>query len=182
MDMKRIYTAFCLFLIFLATGLSSESPSPGEWREYGLKEVLGRLKFYAFAKIAQSVRKGTNFDQEVRIQESACEDSFPDLDGEFQCSWLRIATIEEKSSGANSILGKWFEGHTLAGKGVLLVPPRRESQELKLFYHTDGRISHYSVGDKIIVFDWKGQEISTILSVKVDSQLRPLGGKEYFFP
>ncbi|EPG67345.1 hypothetical protein [Leptospira wolffii] len=174
----RIWSILSL-LLFFSPILSLSA----EWKEYGLKEVLGRLKYYAFAKIAQSVRRGANFDQEIRLKESPCEDTFPELEGEFRCSWLRVSTVEAKDSGPEAeLVGKWYEGHTLAGKGVLSVPGRNGSPDLRIFYHTDGRISHYSFGDRIVVFDWKGQEISTILSVKVDSQLRPLGGKEYFFP
>ncbi|MCR1793479.1 hypothetical protein AB3N61_07770 [Leptospira sp. WS58.C1] len=195
-----------IFVILFSFSLFAENQS-GEWKEYGLKEVLGRLKFYAFAKIAQSVRTGASFDQELYVKEAPCNQNFPKLEGNFQCALLRVSSLEDKlaegsdpepktpdAASASSGLtpartipsipmkAKWYEGRTLAGKGVLSVPGKEGESDLKFFYHTDGRLSHYSYEDKIVVFDWKGQELSTILTVKVDAKLRPLGGKEYFFP
>ncbi|WP_246052971.1 LIC_11883 family protein [Leptospira semungkisensis] len=241
--MKR---ALFIFPILFASFLGAETHNG--WKEYGLKEVLGRLKFYAFAKIAQSVRTGAHFDQEFALKEIPCEDGFPKLEGNFQCGLLRASTLEDHSIGSDpkssqgqsnssnvtaassnipssqkqnitegnvskenpSLPGpqsrsvnqapeaapsqasvtpkkipiqvKWYDGSTLAGKGVLLVPGQNGEGDLQLYYHTDGRLSHYSYGDLIVVFDWKGRELSTILSVKVDSRLRPLSGREYFFP
>ncbi|TGL62399.1 LIC_11883 family protein [Leptospira sarikeiensis] len=197
----RIFKPVYLFLICISFPIFAEGPNgSGEWKEYGLKEVLGRLKFYAFAKIAQSVRTGARFDQELSVRETLCEENFPKLEGEFQCALLKASTIEEPEVSTEEVKnpstgltqsktipsiptkGKWYEGRTLAGKGVLSVPTKDGTGDLKLFYLVDGRLSHYFFENKIIVFDWKGQELSTILIVKVDSQLRPLGGKEYFFP
>ncbi|WP_246050793.1 LIC_11883 family protein [Leptospira langatensis] len=251
--MKR---ALLIVPILFAFSLGAETQTG--WKDYGLKEVLGRLKFYAFAKIAQSVRTGvSHFDQEFTLREIPCGEDFPKLEGNFQCALLRVSSLEDHSSGSNSkssqiasgegntssssqnpatpsenasaekskaaespngsqasapasssipsqrslpistasspdpavsvpkklpIHVKWYEGSTLAGKGVLLIPGQNGEGDLHLYYHTDGRLSHYSFGDSIVVFDWKGKELSTILSVKVDSRLRPLGGKEYFFP
>ncbi|TGM86548.1 LIC_11883 family protein [Leptospira licerasiae] len=191
-------------LLLLSFSILAENET-GEWREYGLKEVLGRLKFYAFAKIAQSVRTGASFDQEMYVKETPCDQNFPRLEGNFQCALLKVSTLEDKLAESGSepttpnaatannglvpnntippipVKAKWYEGRTLAGKGVLSLPGKEGQSDLKLFYHTDGKLSHYSYEDKIVVFDWKGQELSTILSVKVDGKLRPLGGKEYFF-
>ncbi|TGK38886.1 LIC_11883 family protein [Leptospira andrefontaineae] len=200
--MRNRFVVIILFCLSFSLFAENEN---GEWKEYGLKEVLGRLKFYAFAKIAQSVRTGASFDQELYVKETSCARDFPILEGNFQCALLKVSTFEEKvaenlgpttpsaASVANGltpsktippipIKAKWYEGRTLAGKGVLSIPGKEGQSDLKLFYHTDGRLSHYSYEDKIVVFDWKGQELSTILTVKVDPKLRPLGGKEYFFP
>ncbi|MEI1278325.1 hypothetical protein V6Z05_08370 [Leptospira venezuelensis] len=196
---------FAVIALFCFSFSLSAEDVNGEWKEYGLKEVLGRLKFYAFAKIAQSVRTGASFDQELYVKETPCAQDFPVLEGNFQCALLKVSTLEDKlaessepktpssaATGTNGLTpsktippiptkAKWYEGRTLAGKGVLSLPGKEGQSDLKLFYHTDGKLSHYSYEDKIVVFDWKGQELSTILTVKVDPKLRPLGGKEYFF-
>ena len=200
--MRIRFVVIVLFCISFSLFAGNEI---GEWKEYGLKEVLGRLKFYAFAKIAQSVRTGAYFDQELYVKETPCAQDFPVLEGNFQCALLKVSTFEDKLAESSEptapsavvttngltpaktipsipIKAKWYEGRTLAGKGVLSLPGKEGQSDLKLFYHTDGRLSHYSYQDKIVVFDWKGQELSTILTVKVDAKLRPLGGKEYFFP
>ncbi|GBF37442.1 LIC_11883 family protein [Leptospira johnsonii] len=198
-------TGFAVIFCFCFSFSLLAETERGEWKEYGLKEVLGRLKFYAFAKIAQSVRTGASFDQELYVKETPCGQDFPKLEGNFQCALLKVSTLEDKLAESSEpttpsvasttngltpartipplpIKAKWYEGRTLAGKGVLSLPGKEGQSELKLFYHTDGKLSHYHYEDKIVVFDWKGQELSTILTVKVDHILRPLGGKEYFFP
>ncbi|TGK02238.1 hypothetical protein EHO58_16470 [Leptospira selangorensis] len=198
-------TRFVVIILFCFSFSLFAENEIGEWKEYGLKEVLGRLKFYAFAKIAQSVRTGAYFDQELYVKETPCAHDFPVLEGNFQCALLKVSTFEAKLAESSEpatpsatsttngltpnktipsipVKAKWYEGRTLAGKGVLSLPGKEGQSDLKLFYHTDGRLSHYSYEDKIVVFDWKGQELSTILTVKVDAKLRPLGGKEYFFP
>ncbi|EPG75643.1 hypothetical protein LEP1GSC058_2172 [Leptospira fainei serovar Hurstbridge str. BUT 6] len=170
----------------------------GQWKEYSLKQVLGRLKFYAFAKIAQSVRKGVSYSIEREVFRSPCQQDFPKLADNFDCAFLETARLNGEtqskadrslpSAGLTSnyapipITGMWYEGSTLAGKGSLLIPRNQStSGDLKLFYLADGKLSHYASGDMIVVFDWKGNELNTILEVKVDDLLRPLSGREYFF-
>lgn len=172
--------------------------SVGQWKEYSLKQVLGRLKFYAFAKIAQSVRKGVSYSIEREVFQSPCQLDFPKLAENFDCAYLQTGTLDGKiqsptnrslpSAGLTStyspipISAMWYEGSTLAGKGSLFIPRNQSaSGDLKLFYLADGKLSHYASGDRIVVFDWKGNELNTILEVKVDDLLRPLSGREYFF-
>ncbi|EQA37062.1 hypothetical protein LEP1GSC047_0654 [Leptospira inadai serovar Lyme str. 10] len=189
---KTILAAMILFCFRL------NAQSAGQWKEYSLKQVLGRLKFYAFAKIAQSVRKGVSYSVEREIFQSPCQRDFPKLAENFDCAFLQTATLDGTtrtqmnrslpSASLTStyspipITAMWYEGSTLAGKGALLVPRNQSaSGELKLFYLLDGKLSHYTSGDRIVVFDWKGNELNTILEVKVDDLLRPLSGREYFF-
>ncbi|TGK14658.1 hypothetical protein EHO61_16405 [Leptospira fluminis] len=186
-------------ILFHQNLVAEPQHSGGDWKQYNLKQILGRLKYYAFAKIAQSVRKGVPFLQEREIFPVSCPSDFPRLADHFNCSFLESGKFEENPApkenlsrayspdlslpAAVPISAKWYEGSTLAGKGALFVPPKDgDKSELRLFYLNNGKLSHYVSGDTIVVFDWQGSELRTILEVKVDDLLRPLGGREYFFP
>ncbi|PJZ68417.1 hypothetical protein CH373_16095 [Leptospira perolatii] len=235
-NLLRLCFAFCVCVSFCFQPLGAEEA--GEWKDYSLNEVLSRLKYYAFAKIAHSVRLGVSFEKDGQILEEPCTKDFPKLYGNFNCNLLNLPSFSAKSeenlaepgkgpssaeaglvaaesSGKDSKSetltppklsestvtaslqknspkivepisnfrnAKQYEGGTLVGKQVIFLPGLgTKGSDLSLFYLANGKLSHYSADDRIVVFDWNGKSLQTILEVKVDKRLRPLSGREYFF-
>ncbi|TGK35472.1 hypothetical protein EHQ12_07395 [Leptospira gomenensis] len=233
----RILVAATLFsFLFFSVSLVAEETPP--WKDYSLRELIGRLKYYTFAKVAQSLRGNYPSHQEQVWENQECSSPVPELPGPFFCGLLRhqvgantglansfpdsststplsagdtrtdsgsvrqgptfsasgvSGSSAEVSNGgpkvsrslsANAIPKEYkniqlYAGTTIAGKNVVRFDSGEET--LRAFYLTNGQISHYEYRDKVVIFDWSGSRLNSILEVRVDSGLRPLSGREFYF-
>ncbi|RHX86541.1 LIC_11883 family protein [Leptospira stimsonii] len=193
MRINSIRTIFLFILFFfLNVSLTADGHS---WKEYQLRELIGRLKYYTFAKVAQSLRGVYPTSQEQLWEKSNCHVTVPELPGPFFCGLLRHqhpSSVPDSSanidSSPNSISKDYkniqlYTGTTIAGKNVVqITSDENPGDSLRAFYLTDGHLSHYEFQDRILIFDWSGSKLNGILEVKVDPILRPLSGREILFP
>lgn len=210
--------SFSILFLFLNVSVSAEESA---WKEYSLRELIGRLKYYTYAKVAQSLRREYPAIQEQVWENSPCSISLPELPGPFFCGLLKqqnpstqaSASLTESSSAssvasatpaphsstaanspsaarglsANPIKEykniQLYSGSTISGKNMAQIGSEENPGEsLRAFYLNNGQLSHYEFQDRILIFDWSGSKLNAILEVKVDSILRPLGGREILFP
>ncbi|XDD51734.1 hypothetical protein AB3N59_08435 [Leptospira sp. WS92.C1] len=188
----------CFVFLFWISILSAET---GTWREYSLKELIGRLKYYTYAKVAQSLRGVYPTNQEQAWENQSCGFPATDLPGPFFCGLLKqqnpIPPSVSKDSSLNMENGlspnipvikeyksvQIYSGSTISGKNVVQIDSEEAPGEiLRAFYLSNGQLSHYEFQDSILIFDWSGSKLNGILEVKVDSILRPLSGREILFP
>ncbi|MBW0434632.1 hypothetical protein HGB47_13505 [Leptospira yasudae] len=197
-------------ILFLFLNVSFLSAEEAKWKEYSLRELIGRLKYYTYAKVAQSLRREYPAAQEQVWENSSCALSLPELPGPFFCGLLKQqhpsagsseklsvpspSPAPETVSPASALAGpntnfkefknvQLYSGTTISGKNVVqLSSEENPGESLRAFYLHDGRLSHYEFQDRILIFDWSGSKLNAILEVKVDSILRPLGGREILFP
>lgn len=190
-SLKRTILIFSIFF-FLNISVGADGHS---WKEYQLKELIGRLKYYTFAKVAQSLRGVYPASQEQLWEKSNCLVSVPELPGPFFCGLLRhqhpsSAPDSSLNSDTNqNVSSKEFKnvqlytGTTISGKNVVQISSEENpGDSLRAFYLSNGQISHYEFQDRILIFDWSGSKLNGILEVKVDPILRPLSGREVLFP
>ncbi|EKO14649.1 LIC_11883 family protein [Leptospira kirschneri] len=195
---------FFYFIVFLFLNVSVSAQN---WKEYSLRELIGRLKYYTYAKVAQSLRKEYLTDQEQMWEDWDCVVPIPELPGPFFCGLLKqqfpselepevsvpeMAPLEKRSVSPALALNpnikvykniQLYSGTTISGKNVVKISSEEDSGEsLRAFYLNNGRLSHYEFRDRIIVFDWSGSKLKAILDIKVDSMFRPLSGREIILP
>ncbi|EMF70250.1 hypothetical protein LEP1GSC145_4079 [Leptospira interrogans serovar Djasiman str. LT1649] len=75
-----ILRTFLFYTLFLFLNVSV---FPESWKEYSLRELIGRLKYYTYAKVAQSLRKEYLTDQEQIWEDWNCTVPVPELPGPF---------------------------------------------------------------------------------------------------
>ncbi|EJO70774.1 LIC_11883 family protein [Leptospira kirschneri] len=195
---------FFYFIVFLFLNVSVSAQN---WKEYSLRELIGRLKYYTYAKVAQSLRKEYLTDQEQMWEDWDCVVPIPELPGPFFCGLLKqqfpselepevsvpeMVPLEKRSVSPVLALNpnikvykniQLYSGTTISGKNVVKISSEEDSGEsLRAFYLNNGRLSHYEFRDRIIVFDWSGSKLKAILDIKVDSMFRPLSGREIILP
>ncbi|EMO41867.1 hypothetical protein LEP1GSC186_1889 [Leptospira noguchii serovar Autumnalis str. ZUN142] len=198
----RIFFFYTIFL-FLNVSVFAQN-----WKEYSLRELIGRLKYYTYAKVAQSLRKEYLADREQMWEDWSCTVPIPELPGPFFCGLLKqqfpselepevslpeMVPLEKRSVSPvplalNPSLKVYkniqlYSGITISGKNVVKINSEEDpSESLRAFYLNSGQLSHYEFRDRIIVFDWSGSKLKAILDVKVDSMFRPLSGREIILP
>ncbi|MBM9501875.1 hypothetical protein JWG44_16590 [Leptospira sp. 201903071] len=192
MEKKTNPKAIFIFSIFFFLNLSLGAEA---WKEYQLRDLIGRLKYYTFAKVAQSLRGVYPTSQEQQWEKSNCSISVPELPGPFFCGLLRhqqpvLAQDSPQNNDENSNTTpkeiknvQLYTGTTISGKNVVqIVSEENPGDSLRAFYLSNGQLSHYEFQDRILIFDWSGSKLNGILEVKVDPILRPLSGREILFP
>ncbi|EMY79589.1 hypothetical protein LEP1GSC060_1279 [Leptospira weilii serovar Ranarum str. ICFT] len=78
--------AFFILFSFLNVPVFAQN---SDWKEYSLGELIGRLKYYTYAKVAQSLRKEYPIDQEQTWEDVVCTIPVPELPGPFFCGLLK---------------------------------------------------------------------------------------------
>lgn len=196
--MERFKTTFLQTILgfsiffFLNVPIGADS---GSWKEYQLRDLIGRLKYYTFAKVAQSLRGVYPTSQEQQWEISNCFVSVPELPGPFFCGLLRhqhptssqdpTQNVETGPVAASKEFKniQLYTGTTISGKNVVqITSDENPGDSLRAFYLSSGHLSHYEFQDRILIFDWSGSKLNGILEVKVDPILRPLSGREILFP
>ncbi|WP_078124522.1 LIC_11883 family protein [Leptospira alexanderi] len=89
--------AFCIVFSFLNVSVFAQN---SDWKEYSLKELIGRLKYYTYAKVAQSLRKEYTINQEQMWEDGVCTIPVPPLPGPFFCGLLKqqVPSESQKST------------------------------------------------------------------------------------
>ena len=181
---KKIHTKKLgiFFLILFFSSLSAE----GQWEKLLKKDRENALKEFDYDKVKKTNSTSFTYSKEITVPYSMCQEGFPDLPGQFPCSFLSDEHSIKKSvedinseTGAGGRVGIRVskEKNSFGGK-VFLVGEDQGSDGtvnedmLQVFYLKNNYISHYKYRDQVVLFKWKGSKgeetLISILVVKLD--------------
>jgi hypothetical protein len=173
---------FLIILLLLTSNLGAES----KWVKLSKPEREKAFKEFEYDKVQKAVAAKYNYSKEIIVPYSMCQEGFPELPGQFPCSFLSDEHSIKKSvedvnseTGAGGRVGIRVskEKNSLGGK-VFLVGEDQSSDGtvnedmLQVFYLKNNYISHYTYKDQLVLFKWKGakgeEALVSILIVKFD--------------
>ncbi|MBK6607226.1 MAG: hypothetical protein KBF99_02655 [Leptospiraceae bacterium] len=173
---------FLTILLLLTANLGAES----KWVKLSKTDREKAFKEFDYDKVKKTLTAKYNYAKEVTVPYSMCQEAFPDLPGQFPCSFLSDEHSIKKSvedvnseAGAGGRIGiRISKEKNLIGGKVFLVGEDQSSDGtvnedmLQVFYLKNNYISHYTYKDQLILFKWtgkKGEEtLVSILLVKFD--------------
>ncbi|WCL50494.1 hypothetical protein [Leptospira sp. GIMC2001] len=176
-----------------------QSKNDPDWVSLSEKEMKTKLKAYAFAKVRTTLKFKMKYKKERDIRYIACPEMFPEIPGQFPCSLLNLedappigdSSYEYKEGGVVTILESTDRTPLLGGSSILLSNrdpnsiPKKNQSDIMAYYHTNSYISHYLVGDEVVVFSWKtesgNETLKSILVVQLDSDNWAKTAKEIDF-
>lgn len=163
-------------------------------------KLQSKLRSIGYATIRTSLLKKVEILSSIDIRYVPCSDEFPKLPGDFPCNFLTYPNPEEKNiktdvldttddgvmteslEGGLITIFLTKEGSSLGGKVIQL----GEGEEaLLLFYTKQGNLSHYRVGESLVVLQWQNQKgnetLVKIYAFSLGVDLFPVEGKEIQF-
>jgi hypothetical protein len=173
---------FSIILLLLTSNLGAES----KWVKLSKTDREKAFKEFEYDKIKKTLTAKYNYAKEVTVPYSMCQEAFPDLPGQFPCSFLSDEHSIKKSvedvnseAGAGGRIGiRISKEKNLIGGKVFLVGEDQSSDGtvnedmLQVFYLKNNYISHYTYKDQLILFKWNGKKgeetLVSILLVKFD--------------
>ncbi|MCC5813880.1 MAG: hypothetical protein JJT78_03930 [Leptospira sp.] len=187
-----------------------EEPKLPTWKDLTQKEMKSGLKSYAYAKIRMSMKKNISYDTAQEIFYSPCPDVFPKIPGDLPCNLLELdlknlptkdPSMEYKEGGLVTIFASSKPTPLMGGSTIILTAnqePDKNSkdkkkpssrtlspEDMQVFYNKENTISHYRLGDSVILFSWKKENDSPTLKkmmhLKIDKNLWPINAKEIDF-
>lgn len=203
-----------LFILFLSSTsvLHSEGKSESDhepititepnWKILNNNELKVRLKAYAFAKVRTTLLTKLSYTKNFEHQYSQCPEMFPELPGQFPCSLLNLEdskqavdpSQEYKAGGVVTLSESDKKSKLLGGRSIRLSSnpaddenneSKNASEEILAYYHPNLYLSHYKLGDNVVVFRWvkeNGSEtLKSILIVELNSDNWATSGKEIDF-
>lgn len=197
--MKRI-----LFIFFVLVFALSVFASEKELKTVLKNKTPKVLKSVAFATIRSTLLISYGEGEEKESVYTPCSENFPNMPGDFPCNYLDYegTTLEvAPSSGVNE--GEATEGSDPedvypGGKVVLKLIKQRSpnlngkvvflgegEDQLKLFFHPKGQISHYLFRQTLVIFKWDSStpipSLVGLLFVNINRDYFPEEVKEYSF-
>lgn len=162
------------------------------------------LKSVAYATIRSTVMAKYSRFEEKEVSYQTCTDEFPSMPGNFPCNFLDFTggTISVATESSTND-GEFAEGrdpedmHPSGKIGIKISKEKSRNlngnvillgdgeNQISIFYHPKGQISHYLHQNTIVIFVWnKNQENPQLVQlyfVKVDGDFFPEEVKEFSF-
>lgn len=180
----KVLMVSIFFVMLTFSSLSADS----KWVKIVKSDRSKAFKEFNYEKVKKSIEGKYNYAQEIMVPYSMCQEGFPDLPGQFPCSFLSDEHSIQKSvedvhneNGAGGRVGiRVSKEKNLLGGKVFMVGEDKGSDGtvnedlLQVFYLKNNYISHYIYKDQIILFKWvgkKGEEsLVSILIIKFNKK------------
>jgi hypothetical protein len=135
--------------------------------EKNINKIFDKLKI---KNIKSVVSFQSNYETEQNISYSNCGSDFPELPGNFPCSFLSDEFFTESlsvgsSPGGTVYVQKAKNKNIFGGKVFEVSSGEEEEFKLKLFYSKDGYIRAYTFKDMILLFLWVGKESRSLTEI-----------------
>ncbi len=198
----QILLASFLTLMVFFSGSQLFSKEGKNFQPLPAKKLNSKLRTIAYATIRSTLSKTYDFKQAQDYRYLPCSEEFPELPGDFPCNFLtqpepqkeEPVNVDSVEATDDGVLTETMEGGIIsAAEGKIQSPNLNgkvlmlgEGEEaLTLFYHKNSYISHYRIGNQLVVFLWQNQKgketLTQILLFKLNAELFPEDGKEVLF-
>jgi len=181
-NFTKIKLLSILLLVCSFSFLSAES----KWVKLVKTDREKALKEFGYENVEKASTTKFTYSKEIIVPYSMCQEGFPELPGQFPCSFLSDEhsikkSVEDVNSegGAGGRVGIRVskEKNSFGGK-VFLVGEDQSSDGtvnedmLEVYYLKNNYISHYKYKDQLVLFKWKGMKgeetLISILVIKLD--------------
>jgi hypothetical protein len=135
--------------------------------EKNINKIFDKLKIKNLNSV---VSFQSNYETEQNISYSNCGSDFPELPGNFPCSFLSDEFFTESlsvgsSPGGTVYVQKAKNKNTYGGNVFEVSSGEEEEFKLKLFYSKDGYLRAYTFKDMILLFLWVGKESRSLTEI-----------------
>lgn len=167
------------------------------------KKLSSKLRGIAYATLRTTLLKKLEFKSPQDYRYLPCPDDFPEIPGDLPCNFLTLpepikaesnSPIEPSESTDDGVLTESLEGGIVSASEATSVSPNlggkifllgEGEDAMTLFYSKNGYLSHYRLGNQLVIFIWQNQKgketLIQILLFKLNSELFPDEGKEVLF-
>lgn len=150
-----------------------------KWKSLSKKQIAKRLKRYAYAKVRMSMTKPIEYKKGKEVFYTPCPVIFPKIPGDLPCNFFEWEdmisssenpTNEYREGGVVNVYLGEGKSHLLGGNSLVLGsrhdkknPKKVHPDDLQVFYSPNKRISHYRMGNQVVLFGWKMEKGSPTL-------------------
>jgi hypothetical protein len=130
-------------------------------------KILDRIRL----KNINSLYKFTSeYEGERNISYTNCGSDFPELPGNFPCSFLSDEFFSESlsvgsSPGGTVFIQKAINKSEFGGSVFIVSSGEEEEFNLKLYYSKDRYIRAYTYKNRILLFHWVGKENKSLIEI-----------------
>ena len=148
--------------------LAPETP----FRNLKVSEISSILKLLKLESLDTLLKKNGTFYKSLTVDYTNCGSEFPDLPGNFPCSFLsddfsREERSEDISMGSTPGGKISIDQYRLKDQTYFFEISGGEDEEhrMRLFYRKDRFISHYIFSNQLILFHWEGNDEKSLTEV-----------------
>lgn len=164
--LRKFFCIFIIIIFIINYNLNSKEVKINV-NEKNISKIFDKVKI---KNLNSFIQFQSNYDTEQNISYSNCGSDFPELPGNFPCSFLSDEFFTESLSVGSSPGGTVFvqkakSKNVFGGKVFEVSSGEEEEFKLKLFYSKDGYIKAYTFKNMILLFQWVGKETHSLTEI-----------------
>jgi hypothetical protein len=171
MNIKQLLLRKFIYIFIILTNISIFNLNAKEVKinvnEKNINKIFEKMKI---KNLNSFILFQSKYDTEQNISYSNCGSDFPELPGNFPCSFLSDEFFTESlsvgsSPGGTVYVQKAKSKNMFGGKVFEVSSGEEEEFKLKLFYSKDGYILAYTFRNMILLFQWVGKKTRSLTEI-----------------